>query len=736
MARSLHVLFVILCLGGLPARVAAVDVTVVVASDTHFVTTTPTANVQRCISGMNAISGVAYPSGIGGTVASPQAAILCGDLCTGGETLTGAANDDKYRTQWSGFDYYFPKLGDPGAGRVHYPTYAAPGNHDYYRWLGTAFPWNTTSNVVAQAVMARYGSGTGGIQNGNVCYSFDLGGVHFVCVGRWGDDQVLAWLSTDLASVPKGTPVVPFLHYAVDDDGTWYTASEIAALAAKLTGSRVVCVLHGHTHTSRAYAWNGSTVFDDGTADNPNTSSPGEFGVLHITDSVVTYAQRVAQSAGDYWKWSVAYCTITGYARNCASPVSGATLSASNSGGTATTGSDGYYSLSVPVGWSGTVTPSKSGVTFATLPRSYSNIQSSVAGQDYSTDSTPPLPGTAVAPPYANAPFAVTYSGASDSCSLAKVELWYRKGDNGTWMNSGQLQPGTSGSFTFTAAGDDTYYFDLVAEDLAGNRSAAVSGAGDGSTVYDSIPPTTTSAPGGGVYASQQNVVLAADEPATIYYTTDGTEPTTLSTVYVSALSVSSDTTLRFFGKDAAGNTEQAKTSAYTILSQPGSIADAKLLGNGEPVELANKDLYLKWVGDGDTFGYIEEPERFAGVRLQGAVTASQGDRVCLVGTMIKPPSAEPYIQVSEMTSDGLASVTPLVANHRTVCLSLMDGIFVVTWGRVKPDSITSNSYVITDGSDDAGIRVVTRTAPTVNAGDFVLVTGAAGIDDGRVLYE
>ena len=172
--------------------------------------------------------------------------------------------------------------------------------------------------------------------------------------------------------------------------------------------------------------------------------------------------------------------------------------------------------------------------------------------------------------------------------------------------------------------------------------------------------------------------------------------------------------------------------AVVTLLTSEGSIAAAKSLEHGAPVQFGCKVLYLKWTD----FGYIEDPERFAGIRVEGAVTASQGERVCLIGTIQKPAGEEPYIQVTTMTANGSASVKPLGANNRAVLMSLTDGIYTTTWGKVKPGSITTNSYVITDGSDEVGIRVVTQAAPTVNEGDFVVVTGAPGTDSGRVLYE
>lgn len=57
---------------------------------------------------------------------------------------------------------------------------------------------------------------------------------------------------------------------------------------------------------------------------------------------------------------------------------------------------------------------------------------------------------------------------------------------------------------------------------------------------------TPTFSPTGGTYASAQNVTLSCATPgATIYYTTDGTEPTTNSTIYSSAISVTATTTIK-----------------------------------------------------------------------------------------------------------------------------------------------------------------------------------------------
>jgi hypothetical protein len=81
----------------------------------------------------------------------------------------------------------------------------------------------------------------------------------------------------------------------------------------------------------------------------------------------------------------------------------------------------------------------------------------------------------------------------------------------------------------------------------------------------DIIPPTVMAFPAGGQYTIAQSVTLSADETATIYYTTDGSTPTTSSSVYSTPLDISTSTTLRFFAVDVAGNTGSIVTEVYTI---------------------------------------------------------------------------------------------------------------------------------------------------------------------------
>jgi hypothetical protein len=61
-------------------------------------------------------------------------------------------------------------------------------------------------------------------------------------------------------------------------------------------------------------------------------------------------------------------------------------------------------------------------------------------------------------------------------------------------------------------------------------------------------------------------VILSSNEPnTTIYYTTNGSTPTEASPTYSTPISISATSALKFFGKDAAGNSSAVQTVSFTI---------------------------------------------------------------------------------------------------------------------------------------------------------------------------
>jgi hypothetical protein len=86
----------------------------------------------------------------------------------------------------------------------------------------------------------------------------------------------------------------------------------------------------------------------------------------------------------------------------------------------------------------------------------------------------------------------------------------------------------------------------------------------------DESVATTTANPAGGTFNAAPSVDLLSDEPATIYYTTDGTTPDENSPVYGGSIVISETTTLKFFSiSDASGNPEVIRTEEYVIEASP-----------------------------------------------------------------------------------------------------------------------------------------------------------------------
>ena len=82
----------------------------------------------------------------------------------------------------------------------------------------------------------------------------------------------------------------------------------------------------------------------------------------------------------------------------------------------------------------------------------------------------------------------------------------------------------------------------------------------------DKVPPTVTATPAGGNYETPQQVALAANEEgASIFYTTDGSEPTQSSAAYSGPVAIDKTTTLKFIGVDKAKNASAPATETYTI---------------------------------------------------------------------------------------------------------------------------------------------------------------------------
>jgi hypothetical protein len=100
--------------------------------------------------------------------------------------------------------------------------------------------------------------------------------------------------------------------------------------------------------------------------------------------------------------------------------------------------------------------------------------------------------------------------------------------------------------------------------DLQIEVNALKQGGGGTTPPADTTAPVLTISPNGGNFASTQGVTMTTNETADIYYTLDGSTPTTASSKYTAALSLSVTTTLKAFARDTAGNSSAIQTVTFT----------------------------------------------------------------------------------------------------------------------------------------------------------------------------
>lgn len=103
----------------------------------------------------------------------------------------------------------------------------------------------------------------------------------------------------------------------------------------------------------------------------------------------------------------------------------------------------------------------------------------------------------------------------------------------------------------------------------------AVDSAGNPSLFYyytykiDTVPPTAYSTSSGGIYNTTQTVTLNMDKEGSIYYTLDGSDPNTSSSICINPITFNTNTTLKYLAVDRAGNKSSVYTDNYIIDTVP-----------------------------------------------------------------------------------------------------------------------------------------------------------------------
>ena len=169
-------------------------------------------------------------------------------------------------------------------------------------------------------------------------------------------------------------------------------------------------------------------------------------------------------------------------------------------------------------------------------------------------------------------------TAGSDSLTVEFTDTSANYPTSWTW-NFGDGITSTEQNPTHTYSAPGTYTVTLTATNLAGSDTVTKTSY---ITVLDTIAPTVSTNLAGGNYNTAQTVTLTTTDasPTTIYYTTDGTDPTSSSTQYTGPINIDTTTTLKFMAIDTAGNQGTTQTETYNIDTTAPTVQANPLGGN------------------------------------------------------------------------------------------------------------------------------------------------------------
>ena len=164
-----------------------------------------------------------------------------------------------------------------------------------------------------------------------------------------------------------------------------------------------------------------------------------------------------------------------------------------------------------------------------------------------------------------------TVNLATTSGTLSQSAI---KIENEKWTDYTVEISGATSGMKITFSGTDRFFLDEVKVTVSGEVQ---------------VTAAPTFSPAAGTYYEAQSVTLSAEDGASIYYTTDGEEPTTSSTQYATPIEVAQTTTIKAIAvKDGVSSAVASATYTIITATKVASIAEMLEQEDGTLVEFSN----------------------------------------------------------------------------------------------------------------------------------------------------
>ncbi len=459
---------------------------------------------------------------------------------------TGAGKDDVYVDTWT------YTVESPGQAAAAAPTFS-PGSGTYSASQNVTLSTTSSGAIIcynttgSPATNGSTGCASGTLYAGPVTVSSSET-LYAVAGGTGYSDSSVA-SSTYVIQPTVSTPTFSPAAGA-------YASAQSVTISDATSGATIYYTTNGTTPTTSSTPYTGPiTVNSTETlqaiaAETGDTNSAVASAAYTITSTPPTVSTPTfSPAAGAYT--SAQSVTIS-------DATSGATIYYTTNGTTPTTSSTQY---------TGPITVSSTETLEAIAVETGDN-NSAVASAAYTiTSAPPPTVSTPTFSPAAGAYTSAQSVTISDATSGATIY----------YTTNGTTPTTSSTPYTGPITVSSTETLQAIAVDTGDTNSAVASAA----YTINSAPPTVstpTFSPAEGAYASAQSVTISdTTSGATIYYTTNGTTPTTSSTQYTGPITVSSTETLQAIAVDTGDTNSAVASAAYTMTLQPDFVLSTSL---------------------------------------------------------------------------------------------------------------------------------------------------------------
>jgi hypothetical protein len=271
--------------------------------------------------------------------------------------------------------------------------------------------------------------------------------------------------------------------------------------------------------------------------------------------------------------------------------------------------------------------------------------------------------------------------------------------------------------------------------------------SGVASSAYTITLPTPAPSflPAAGTYLKAQSITIScSSKNATIYYTTDGSTPTTSSSVYSTPISIGVNETLSAIALASGGSNSPVTTGAYTITLPAATPVASPVAGKYTSVQSvtltdATQGAAIYYTTDGSTpttaSNLYTAPINVAATETIQAIALANGGSLSPIASAaytITLPTAAPVISPASGTYNSIQSVTIADATPGATIYYTVNGNYPTTASPVYsgPISATTNTTIQAIAVAPAGSMSSAATAQYTIMAPAPIITPSAGTFD------